>query len=112
MKTNSSNSQENKSFSTKIIGLLMFCFAQFQNTVYAQTDSVAVDSTAVKGAKNVFGAMKKIAAKEDSTLLSILGIIAVVSVVGFAMYLSFKSKPGDEEKQNRYANIKRTGRRR
>ena len=55
--------------------------------------------------------MKKLSKNEDSTLLSIIGIVAVASVVAVAMYLSFRTKPGDEEKKNRYASIRKARRR-
>jgi hypothetical protein len=82
--------------------------------VLAQTDTASTgkDTLETKAMKTVFGEMKKIAAKEDSMLLSVLGITAVVSVVAVAMYLSFRKAPGEDPTKSKYNFTKRTTRRR
>ncbi len=96
---------------TKVI--LLGGLSILSNQIVAQTDSLATDSVKNKTIKSVFGEMKKIAGKEDSMLLTVLGITAVVSVVVVAMYLSFKKSPGeDEEAKNKYNFARKTTRRR
>jgi hypothetical protein len=59
-------------------------------------DSLVAGNTAIK---SVFKEAKQIVKGDESTLLSILMICLVLTVVGIALWLSFKSPSSSEKRQ-------------
>lgn len=58
----------------------------------APVDTVtkAVDPGLNQTQKSIFKKMKEITKVDENTIFSVLGVIGVLSVVGIAMYMSFK----------------------
>ena len=86
---------------SKKLTVLMICFCTFfmnfySNVAHAQDNANAgLNETQ----KQVLQQAKEYSSEDKNTITSLLMIAAVLCVVGFAMYLAFKSD-GSEKKRN------------
>jgi hypothetical protein len=100
----------NTKFSAKnLITKLVFVIAMFivfdnneikvSTVAHAQEQAKASDTVAINETqKNLFGEAKRVSNDDKNTRNSILMIVGVLCLVGFAMFLAFKNDDGEKKK--------------
>jgi len=100
----------NTKFSAKnLITKLVFVIAMFivfdnnqikvSTVALAQEQAKATDTVAINETqKNLFGEAKRVSNDDKNTRNSILMIVGVLCLVGFAMFLAFKNDDGEKKK--------------
>ena len=100
----------NTKFSAKnLITKLVFVIAMFivfdnnqikvSTVALAQEQAKATDTVAINETqKNLFGEAKRVSNDDKNTRNSILMIVGVLCLVGFAMFLAFRNDDGEKKK--------------
>lgn len=70
-----------------------------QSKAQATTAEQVVDTSLNKTQKSVFDELKKASSDDKNTILSLIMIVAVLGVVGLAMYLAFRGGSSSRKAQ-------------
>jgi hypothetical protein len=99
----STNSNTKKIASNIVFLIAMFLSVNsaninFSNSAFADDAAATTDTASINETqKQIFGEAKRAASEDQNTRNSLLMIAGVLCVVGFAMYLAFKSDDGEKK---------------